>query len=311
MQWTAEAPHGLFVIPSFRSSQMQFSILIGTSRKKVVQMLVAAAALVLGGLILGAADDGDWVPSGWVPAVIGLLLAATALYRLLARPVVMTIDQAGIRAARQIQLLPWGRIVGVRGFSRSGLTPFLIIRAAECKTIPGFTAGRAAAGLAAPKVEADEIALNLTGASARVDELVQAIEHLLALVAASQDESAEPADPLSDPVIQRVADSNAASAGAIRWLATIFGPVFGIFTVWALLAWKMTEAGDVVILLIVAAAAAGAWLIAGLIIMIVRTTSDRCPKCKLAVRYFKDHAGRPLTCPGCRHAWPAGVFKIR
>jgi hypothetical protein len=298
---------------------MQFSILIGTSRKKVVQMLVAAAALVLGGLILGQADNGDWVPSGWVPAVIGLLLAATALYRLLARPVVMTIDQAGIRAARQIQLLPWGRIVGVRGFSRSGLTPFLIIRAAECKTIPGFTAGRAAAGLAAPKVEADEIALNLTGASARVDELVQAIEHLLALVAVEQqeaqdefaDESAAPADPLSDPVIQRVADSNAASAGALRWLATIFGPVFGIFTVWALLAWKMTEAGDVVILLIVAAAAAGAWLIAGLIIMIVRTTSDRCPKCKLAVRYFKAHAGRPLTCPGCRHAWPAGVFRIR
>lgn len=298
---------------------MQFFILIGTSRKKVVQMLVAAAALVLGGLILGQADIGDWVPSGWVPAVIGLLLAATALYRLLARPVVMTIDQAGIRAARQIQLLPWGRIVGVRGFSRSGLTPFLIIRAAECKTIPGFTAGRAAAGLAAPKVEADEIALNLTGASARVDELVQAIEHLLALVAVEQqeaqdefaDESAAPADPLSDPVIQRVADSNAASAGAIRWLATIFGPVFGIFTVWALLAWKMTEAGDVVILLIVAAAAAGAWLIAGLIIMIVRTTSDRCPKCKLAVRYFKAHAGRPLTCPGCRHAWPAGVFRIR
>ena len=290
---------------------MQFSILIGTSRKKVVQMLVAAAALVLGGLILGAADDGDWVPSGWVPAVIGLLLAATALYRLLARPVAMTIDQVGIRAARQIQLLPWGRIVGVRGFSRSGFTPFIIIRVAEPKTIPGFTTGRGASGLGAPKVEADEIALNLTGASARVDELVQAIEHLLALVAASQDESAEPADPLSDPVIQRVADSNAASAGALRWLTTIFGPVFGIFTVWALLAWKMTEAGDVVILLIVAAAAAGAWLIAGLIIMIVRTTSDRCPKCKLAVRYFKAHAGRPLTCPGCRHAWPAGVFKIR
>jgi hypothetical protein len=289
---------------------MQFSILIGTSRKKVVRMLVAAAALVLGGLILGAADIGDVVPiSGWVPAVIGLLLAATALYRLLARPVVMTINQAGIRAVRQIQLLPWGRIVGVRGFSRHGLTPFVIIRAAECKTIPGFTAGRAAAGLAAPKVEADEIALNLTGASARVDELVQAIEHLLALVAASRDESAAPADPLSDPVIQRVADSNAASAGALRWLATIFGPVFGIFAVWALLAFK--EAGDINILLIVAAAVAGAWLIAGLIMMIVRTTSDRCPKCKLAVRYFKAHAGRPLTCPGCRHAWLAGVFKIR
>jgi len=304
---------------------MQFSILIGTSRKKVVRMLVAAAALVLGGLILGAPDIGDWVPvSGWVPAVIGLLLAATALYRLLARPVVMTIDQAGIRAVRQIQLLPWGRIVGVRGFSRSGFTPFIIIRAAEPKTIPGFTAGRAAAGLAAPKIEADEIALNLTGASARVDELVQAIEHLLALVAAAQQpprdeaeefdepdelpDSAAPADPLSDPVIQRVADSNAALAGAIRWLATIFGPVFGIFAVWALLAFK--EAGDINILLIVAAAAAGAWLIAGLIIMIVRTTSDRCPKCKLAVRYFKAHAGRPLTCPGCRHAWPAGVFKI-
>jgi hypothetical protein len=306
---------------------MQFSILIGTSRKKVVQMLIAAAALALGGLFLGAADI-DWMPiSGWVPAVIGLLLAATALYRLLARPVVMTIDQAGIRAARQIQLLPWGRIVGVRGFSRHGFTPFIIIRVAECKTIPGFTAGRAAAGLAAPKIEADEIALNLTGASARVDELVQAIEHLLALVAAAKQpprneadefdepdelpESAAPADPLSDPVIQRVADSNAALAGAIRWLATIFGPVFGIFAVWALLAWKMTEAGDVVILLIVAAAAAGAWLIAGLIIMIIRTTNDRCPKCKLAVRYFKAHAGRPLTCPGCRHAWPAGVFKIR
>ncbi len=304
---------------------MQFSILIGTSRKKVVQMLIAAAALALGGLFLGAADI-DWMPiSGWVPAVIGLLLAATALYRLLARPVVMTIDQAGIRAARQIQLLPWGRIVGVRGFSRHGFTPFVIIRAVECKTIPGFTAGRAAAGLAAPKIEADEIALNLTGASARVDELVQAIEHLLALVAVAQrpprdeadefdepdelPESAAPADPLSDPVIQRVADSNAALAGAFRWLATIFGPVFGIFAVWALLAFK--EAGDVVILLIVAAAAAGAWLIAGLIIMIVRTTSDRCPKCKLAVRYFKAHAGRPLTCPGCRHAWPAGVFKIR
>ena len=289
---------------------MQFSILIGTSRKKVVRMLIAAAALVLGGLILGAADIGDVVPiSGWVPAVIGLLLAATALYRLLARPVVMTIDQTGIRVGRQIHLLPWGRIVGVRGFSRHGLTPFVIIRAAECKTIPGFAAGCAVAGLAAPKVEADEIALNLTGASARVDELVQAIEHLLALVAASQDESAAPADPLSDPVIQRVADSNAASAGAIRWLATIFGPVFGIFAVWALLAFK--EAGDINILLIVAAAVAGAWLIAGLIIMIVRTTSDRCPKCKLAVRYFKAHAGRPLTCPGCRHAWPAGVFKIR
>lgn len=289
---------------------MQFSIQIGTSRGKVVRMLIAAAALVLGGLILGAADIGDVVPmSGWVPAVIGLLLAATALYRLLARPVVMTIDQAGIRVGRQIHLLPWGRIVGVRGFSRSGLTPFVIIRAAECKTIPGFTTGRGTSGLGAPKVEADEIALNLTGASARVDELVQAIEHLLALVAASRDESVAPADPLSDPVIQRVADSNAATAGAIRWLATVFGPVFGIFAVWALLAFK--EAGDINILLIVAAAAAGAWLIAGLIIMIVRTTSDRCPKCKLAVRYFKAHAGRPLTCPGCRHAWPAGAFKIR
>jgi hypothetical protein len=304
---------------------MQFSILIGTSRKKVVRMLVAAAALALGGLILSAADI-DWMPiSGWVPAVIGLLLAATALYRLLARPVVMTIDQAGIRAVRQIQLLPWGRIVGVRGFSRSGFTPFIIIRVAEPKTIPGFTTGRGASGLGAPKIEADEIALNLTGASARVDELVQAIEHLLALVAVAQQpprdeadefdepdelpESAAPADPLSDPIIQRVADSNAALAGAIRWLATIFGPVFGIFAVWALLAFK--EAGDIVILLIVAAAAAGAWLIAGLIIMIVSTTSDRCPKCKLAVRYFKAHAGRPLTCPGCRHAWPAGVFKIR
>jgi hypothetical protein len=288
---------------------MQFTIQIGTSRKKVVRMLVAAAALVLGGLILGAAEI-DWIPvSGWIPAVIGLALAATALYRLLLRPVVMTIDQAGIRVGRQIQLLPWGRIVGVRVFSRSGLTPFVIIRASEPQTIPGFTAGRKASGLAAPKVQADEIALNLTGASARVDELVQAIEHLRALATESQNQSAEPADPLSHPVVQRVAASNAATAGPLRWLATIFGPVFGVFAVWALLA--ISQAGDVDILLIVAAAIAGVWLIASPIGMIVRTTSDRCPKCKQAVRYFKAHAARPLTCPACRHAWPAGVFKIR
>ena len=288
---------------------MQFSIQIGTSRGKVVRMLVAAAALVLGGLILGAAEI-DWMPiSGWIPAVIGLALAATALYRLLARPVVMTIDQAGIRVPRQIQLLPWGRIVGVRGFSRSGFTPFLIIRTAEPKTIPGFTTGRGVSGLAAPKVEADEIALNLTGASARVNELVLAVEHLLALLAERQGESAGPADPLGDPVIQRVADSNAATAGAFRWLATIFGPVFGLFAVWALLA--MRDVADFEILAIAAAAIAGVWLIASLITMIVRTTSDRCPKCKQAVRYFKAHQGRPLTCPACRNAWLAGVFKIK
>jgi len=292
---------------------MQFSIQIGTSRGKVARMLVTAVALVLGGLILGAAEI-EWMPiSGWIPAMIGLVVAATALYRLLARPVVMTIDQAGIRVPRQIQLLPWGRIVGVRGFSRSGFTPFVIIRAAEPKTIPGFTTGRGASGLGAPKVEADEIALNLTGASARVDELVLAIEHLLALLAEpqdeSQDESAEPADPLNDPFIQRVADSNAATAGPFRWLATIFGPVFGLFAIWALLA--MRGVADFEILAIVAAAMAGVWLIASLIMMIVRTTNDRCPKCKQTVRYFKAHTGQPLTCPGCRNAWPAGEFKIR
>lgn len=296
---------------------MQFAIRIGTSRGKVVRMLIAAAALVLGGLILGAAEI-DWLPiSGWIPAVIGLALAATALYRLLARPVVMTIDQAGIRVPRQIQLLPWGRIVGIRGFSRSGFTPFIIIRAAECKTIPGFTTGQATSGLGAPKVDADEIALNLTGASARVDELVLAIEHLLAMLAEPQDEPlddiedepAEPIDPLSNPVIQRVADSNAVTAGAFRWLATIFGPLFGILAIFALLAMKTVA--DFEILAIVAAAIAGIWLIASLVMMIVRTTSDRCPNCKQAVRYFKAHQGRPLTCPACRNAWPAGAFKIR
>ncbi len=291
---------------------MQFSIQIGTSRGKLVRMLSIAAALVLGGMLLGAANI-DWMPiSGWIPVVIGLALAAIALYRRLARPVVMTLDQAGIRVGRQIQLLPWGQIVGARGFSRSGFTPFVIIRVAEPKTIPGFTSGRGAAGMTAPKVEADEIALNLSGASARVDELIQAIEHLLALMAEPRDESAEPAepaDPLSDPVIQRVSDSNAVTAGAFRWLATIFGPVFGLFAVWALLATK--GVADFEILLIVAGSIAGLWLLASLIMLIVRTTSDRCPKCKQAVRYFKAHEGRPLTCPACRHAWPAGVFKIR
>ena len=299
---------------------MQFSIRIGTSRGKVVRMLVAAAGLVLGGLILGVAGIDEWVPlGGWIPAVIGLLLAATALYRLLARPVVMTLDQAGIHVPRQIHLLPWGRIVGVRGFSRHGLTPFVIVRTAEPKTLPGFTAGRGASGLSAPKVEYDEIALNLTGAGARVDELIQAIERLLALLAAAQqaaqDESdepakpAEPPNPLADPVIQRIADSNAPTAGPLRWLATIFGPIFGLFALWALLAMK--GVADFEILLIVAAAIAGVWLIASPITMIVRTTSDRCPNCRQAVRYFKVHAGRPLTCPACRHVWPAGAFKIR
>jgi len=108
---------------------MEFSIQLGTSRRKVARMLVVAASLLLGGLVLGAADVGDYVPlGGWVPAIAGLLLAATALYRLLARPIVMTIDQTGLRIPRQIQLLPWGRVAELRGFTRHGLTPFIIVR---------------------------------------------------------------------------------------------------------------------------------------------------------------------------------------
>jgi len=289
---------------------MEFSIQLGTSRRKVARMLVLAAGMLLGGLVLGAADIGGYVPvSGWIPAIAGLLLAATALYRLLARPIVMTIDQAGLRIPRQIQLLPWSRIAELRSFSRHGLTPFIIVHVVEPKTIPGLGAARGASGLAAPKVADDEIALNLTGVGARVDELVKAIEHIRKALAEAQGQAGGPADPLEAPVVQRIVDSNAATAGPLRWLVTMFGPVFGIFAVWALLA--MTYAANVDIALIVAAAASGIWLIGSLAAMIIRTTSDRCPKCKQAIRYFKAHAGRPLTCPACRHVWPAGKFNIR
>ena len=308
---TGPAPNVESLAP--RSNEMEFSIQLGTSRRKVARMLVLAAGMLLGGLVLGAADVGGYVPGGgWIPAIAGLLLAATALYRLLARPVVITIDQAGLRIPRQIQLLPWNRIAELRGFSRHGLTPFIIVRTIEPKTIPGFAAGRGTSGLAAPKVADDEIALNLTGVGARVDELVKAIEHIRARrggLAEEQDQAAEPVDPLDAPVVQRIVDSNAATAGPLRWLVTIFGPVFGIFALWALLA--MTSSANVDIALIVAGAASGIWLIGSLIAMIIRTTSDRCPKCKQAVRYFKAHAGRPLTCPPCRHVWPAGKFNIR
>ncbi len=287
---------------------MEFSIQLGTSRRKVAKMLVVAAALLLGGLVLGAANS-SYVPiSGWIPAVAGLLLAATALYRLLARPVVMTIDQAGLRIPRQMQLLPWDRIAELRGFSRHGLTPFIIVRTIEPKTIPGFATGRGAAGLAAPKVADDEIALNLTGVGARLDELVKAIEHIRTSLAEPQDQASEPVDTISAPVVQRIVDSNATTAGPLRWLVTIFGPVFVIFGLWAMLA--MTISANADIALIVAAAISGIWLAASLVAMIVRTTSDRCPKCKQTVRYFKAHADRPLTCPSCRHVWPAGEFKI-
>ena len=143
---------------------MEFVIQIGTSRGWFVRLLIVAGLFVLGGMVLGLADPAGYVPvSGWIPVLIGLAVAAVAAYRRFARPVVMTIDQAGIRVPRQIQLLPWGRIEDVRPTVRFGFARFLVVRAAECKTVPGFATGRRAAGLLAPKVAESEIALNLTG----------------------------------------------------------------------------------------------------------------------------------------------------
>ncbi len=288
---------------------MEFSIQLGTSRKKATRMFVAASALLLGGLVLGAAGIGHYVPlGGWLPAIAGLALAATTLYRLLARPIVLTIDQTGLRIPRQIQLLPWKNVGEIKGFSRHGLTPFIIVGVIEPKTVPGLQTARRASGLAAPKVAEDEVALNLTGVGARVDELVKALLHIQAVVAAGQDQTPESADPLDTPVVQRIVDNNAATARPLRWIVTIFGPVFVIFAGWAALA--MTFSANAEITLIVAGAISLIWLIASLVVMIIRTTADRCPKCKQAIRYFKAHTGKPLTCPACRNVWTAGQFRI-
>lgn len=298
---------------------MQFAIRIGTSSGKFARLLIVASAFVLGGIVLGLVEA---PVSGWIPALIGLIVAAVAFYRRFARPVVMTIDQAGIRVPRQIQLLPWERIDDIRPATRLGFAPFLIVRTINPKTIPGFATARKTAGPLAPKTEPDEIALNLAGSDARLDELFQAVQRVRELLAEARtpepeydDEDEEyyeppqPVDPRTDPVVQRVADTNATVVGPLRWLLTLFGPVFGLFALWALLA--MTSLGDLMGMLIVIGSLALIWLVVALILMFRTTTADRCPSCKLPVRYFKAHAGRPLTCPPCRHVWPAGRFKLR